>query len=203
MLRYRPQLAGETKWQRRDWVFLVETSADRDPLLARVQIDILRALLHHAEPEDTFTVLTAGTRVKAFTEKPQPVTDANVQAAVQFLENAHLIGALDLGQALGAAEPFLKAGNNPYLIHLGSGIAAMGERRAEVLAKHLPEGTRYVGVGVGRRWARNFMKATAERTGGYFTQINPDEPVGWRSFELFATLNTPRLLNVKVTDNDE
>jgi tetratricopeptide (TPR) repeat protein len=203
LLRYRPQLSSATRWQRRDWVFLVETSADRDPLLARVQIDILRALLHHAQPEDTFAVLTAGTRVKAFSAKPQAVTEANVEAAVKFLESAHLIGALDLGQALSAAEPFLKAGKNPHLVHLGSGIAAMGERREEVLAKHLPEGTRYVGVGVGRRWARSFMKMAAERTGGYFTQINPDEPVGWRAFELFATLHTPRLLDVKVSANDE
>ena len=38
------------------------------------------------------------------------------------------------------------------------------------------------------------MKAAAERTGGYFTQINPDEPIAWRAFDLPATLNTPRLL---------
>jgi ferric-dicitrate binding protein FerR (iron transport regulator) len=203
MLRYRPQLSGAAQGQRRDWVFLVETSGDRDPLLARVQIDILRALLHHAESEDTFSVLTAGTRVKAFAAKPQPVTEANVEEAVKFLEGAHLIGALDLGKALSEVEPLLKNVTNPHLVHLGSGIAAMGERREDVLAKRLPEGTRYVGVGVGKRWARSFMKMAAERTGGYFTQINPDEPIGWRSFELFATLNTPRLLDLKVTDNEE
>ena len=35
----------------------------------------------------------------------------------------------------------------------------MGERRPDVLARKLPAGTRYVGVGVGKRWARDFMKA--------------------------------------------
>ena len=62
---------------------------------------------------------------------------------------------------------------------------------------------RYVGVGVGKRWARSFMKAAADRTGGYFTQINPDEPIAWRAFDLPATLNTPRLLDVKVVDSAE
>jgi Tfp pilus assembly protein PilF len=76
----------------------------------------------------------------------------------------------------------------------------MGERRDDVLAKRLPEGVRYVGVGVGRRWNRNLMKMAAERTGGYFTQINPDEPVSWRAFDLSATLNTPRLLDVTAAD---
>ena len=44
------------------------------------------------------------------------------------------------------------------------------------------------------------MKAAAERTGGFFTQINPDEPIAWRGFELAATLNAPRLLDVRVDD---
>src|SRR5262249_39097771 len=37
MLRYRPDLPGVRERQRRDWVFLFESSADRDPLLARTQ----------------------------------------------------------------------------------------------------------------------------------------------------------------------
>jgi tetratricopeptide (TPR) repeat protein len=43
-------------------------------------------------------------------------------------------------------------------------------------------------VGVGKRWNRNLMKAAAEHTGGYFTQINPDEAISWRTFELAGTL---------------
>ena len=44
------------------------------------------------------------------------------------------------------------------------------------------------------------MKMAADRTGGFFTQINPDEPIAWRTFELLATLNTPRLLELRVVD---
>jgi tetratricopeptide (TPR) repeat protein len=201
MLRFRPALTGKPQPQRRDWVFLVETSGDRDPLLARTQIDVMQGLLRHAQPDDTFAVLTAATRVVTLEKELRPVTPEKVQVAVSFLEKAHLIGALDLGQALNAAEPLLKGGRNPYLVHLGSGIAAMGERRDDVLARRIPEGVRYVGVGMGKRWNRSFMKAAAERSGGHFTQINPDEPISWRAFDLAATLNTPRLLNVQVTAN--
>src|SRR5262249_51220335 len=56
---------------------------------------------------------------------------------------------------------------------------------------------------IGKKWNRAFMKAAAERTGGLFTQINPDEPIAWRAFELLATLNTPRLMNVRVVDDAE
>src|SRR5262249_9817533 len=33
------------------------------------------------------------------------------------------------------------------------------------------------------------------------TQINPDEPVSWRGFEVHAALTMPRLLDIKVTDD--
>src|SRR4029077_20987889 len=101
----------------------------------------------------------------------------NVQEAIAWLESSHLIGALDLNQALTEANAVLAKCQNPYLVHVGSGIAAMGERRPDVLAKKIPANTRYVGVGVGKRWSRDFMKAAAERSGGYFTQINPEEPI--------------------------
>jgi ferric-dicitrate binding protein FerR (iron transport regulator) len=202
MLRYRPDLPGVRERQRRDWVFLFESSADRDPLLARTQIEIIRTLLNNVEHDDTFAILSAGTLVRPFADEPKPATPANVAAAIAFLEKTHLIGALDLGRALQAAEPLVKAGKNPWLVHVGSGLTGMG-RRQEELTKLIPAGVRYVGVGVGKRWGRDFMKQTGERSGGYFTQINPDEPVAWRAFDLLATLETPRLLDVKVTAGDD
>jgi thioredoxin-like negative regulator of GroEL len=202
MLRYRPNLPGQPERQRRDWVFLFESSGDRDPLLARVQIDVIRCLLSHAGPDDTFAVLAAGTRVQLLARQPQPVTPTNVAAMVAFLEDSHLIGALDLEKALGEAAPLLRAAKDPYLIHVGSGIAALGEQRTDKLVGLIPLGTRYVGVGVGRRWGRTFMKAVAQKTGGALTQINPDEPVSWRAFELAASFDSPRIFNVKVVGKD-
>src|SRR5262249_61988351 len=124
------------------------------------------------EPDDPFAVLTAGTRVKVFAEEPRPATPENVRAAVAFLEGTHLIGALDLGRALAAAEPLLKAGKNPHLVHVGSGIAAMGEQREDALARRVPDGTRYIGVGVGERSARGLMEAAPGRGGRSFTHMN-------------------------------
>src|SRR5207249_8637293 len=56
MLRYRPDLPAQPQLQRRDWVFLFESSGDRDPLLARTQVELVRGLLQNAEPDDTFAV---------------------------------------------------------------------------------------------------------------------------------------------------
>ena len=205
MLRYRPTLpvtAQQARVKRRDWVFLFESSAERDPLLARTQIEILRHLLENTGHDDTFAIVTAGTRCRLLTPRPVAASAANVREVLASLERVHLIGVLDLAKALDTAAPLLKAVRNPHLVHVGSGLPRLGERRPEVLLRKLPAGTRYVGIGVGKRWNRAFMKAAADASGGYFTQINPDELVAWRTFDLLATLNTPRLLNVRVEAAD-
>jgi ferric-dicitrate binding protein FerR (iron transport regulator) len=203
MVRYRPELPTEKDRRHRDWVFLFESSGDRDPLLARAQIDVIRTLLANAEHDDTFAIVTAATRAGSFAKEAKPATPENIAAAVKFLEGTHLVGLFDMSKALAAAEPFLKAAQNPYLVQVGSGLPGLGETKADVLARRIPEGVRYVGVGVGKRWNRALMKAAAERSGGFFTQINPDEPINWRSFELYSALTAPRLLDVKVVDDAE
>jgi tetratricopeptide (TPR) repeat protein len=203
MLRYRPKLPGTAKRQRRDWVFLFESSAERDPLLARTQIEIIRTLLANAERDDTFAVLSAATQVQRFAPSPQPVTPENVGAALAFLEKSHLLGALDLDAALTAAAELLRVSENPVLVHLGCGQAVLGERRADVLAGRIPRNACYVGVGVGKHWSQDFMRRAAERCQGYVTEINPDEAVAWRAFDLLATLNTPRLTGVRVADSED
>jgi ferric-dicitrate binding protein FerR (iron transport regulator)/tetratricopeptide (TPR) repeat protein len=198
MVRYRPDLPTAPRRERRDWVFLFESSGARDPLLARAQVEVIRSLLAHAEHDDTFAVLSVGTRIRKWTDTPQPAIPENVSKAVTWLEARHLVGALNLDQAMSDATPLLQAGSNPHLVHVGSGIASFGEQRADELVKRIPAGTRYVGIGVGKRVSPAFMKVAAERTGGLFTQVNPDEPISWRGFEIASTLNAPRLLNVRV-----
>ena len=202
MIRYLPQLQGELRRKSRNWVFLFEASGNRDPLLARVQIDVVKTLLENAEHTDTFSIVRAATRVKSFKSKPVRCTRKNIRQAVKYLEAAHLIGAFDFGKALDACVPFHEAGKDAetHLVHVGSAVPVVGDRDEQKLVNRIPKSLRYVGVGVGKRWSRQFMKMAAMRTGGYFTQVNPDEKVTWRAFELFSTLNAPRLLNAQLRD---
>ncbi|MBM80665.1 MAG: hypothetical protein CMJ78_08740 [Planctomycetaceae bacterium] len=202
MIRFRPYLAGEKSRKRRHLVILFEATGKQDPLLARTQIDVLKSLLDNAEHNDTFSIVVAANDAKLFDEKPQPCVKKQINRAVKFLEKQHLVGALDLQKALKACEEPCRI-EDSLLVHLGTGIPVLGERDQKKLLKALPEGTPYIGVGVGKRWSRQFMKQAASRTGGYFTQINPDEKVAWRSFELLSTLNAPRLLDVRVMTSDE
>ena len=93
MVRYQPKLSVKPEHERRDWVFLFESSGDRDPLLARVQVDVIGALLGSVEHDDTFAILTAGTQIHSFSPQPLPATPENIKAGIEFLENTHLVGA--------------------------------------------------------------------------------------------------------------
>ena len=199
MVRFRPKLPVTERREKRHWVFLFESSADRDPLLARTQIDVVRGMLSNAEHNDTFIILAAGTGRTVYPQQGvATATQAEVHRAIAFLDGVQLIGSLDLAAALEAAAPLLIRGSNAHLVHVGSGLPVLGDRDEAALLRRLPDGVRYVGVGVGKRWSRSFMKSAAAKTGGFYTQINPDEKVAWRAFDLLSTLNTPRLLNVRV-----
>jgi hypothetical protein len=60
---------------------------------------------------------------------PLCATPATAAAALKFLEDAHLIGALDLDQALTEAARLLKAGKNPYLPAALNGEPWQGPRK--------------------------------------------------------------------------
>ena len=198
MLRFRPDLNDELERPRRNWVFLYESSGDRNPLLARVQLDVISTMLEHAEHDDTFSVISAATKAEYFRVKPVRCSKKNIDKAIAWLEDAHLVGALDLEEAFSKVKPFCRSDDETMLVHVGSATPVLGERDELKLLRKLPADVQYVGVGVGKRWSRTFMRSAASQTGGHFTQINPDEKVNWRAFELLSTLNAPRLLNLKV-----
>ena len=178
--------------------FLYEASADRDPVLARVQVDVIRTLLENADADDTFTILAASSRIRSFSDEPLPVRPRNVKRAVEFLEKAQLVGALDLEKAFKVAAETARGVGSPCLVHLGSGYPKLGEDDHQSLAALLPEETTYVGVAIGNRWNRALMKRLADQSGGYFAQINPNDPVAWKAIELSSRLNAPRLTSVRV-----
>lgn len=201
-LRVRNDVDLAPRPRRRDWVFLVETSADRDPLLARVAYDTVRGLLESAEAGDTFALVAASTRADLLTGDREPCTAANVRAALERLEAQPLRGALDLSAALALAGEVALGAEAPVIVHLGTAIPVLGERSEpallDALLSAVPEDAQYVGIGVGKRWARSFMRAAASRTGGYLTSIHPDEPVRWRALEVRSALDAPRLLDLRV-----
>ena len=202
MFRQRPDLKATSVRAPRQWIFLIENSADRNEVLAETQRLIAKTLLENVEHSDTFSIVRTGTRPDLF--RPQPVDCSldNIAAALRFLTEVAPIGALDLQQGLQAVQQQVSRDRDNWLVHLGTGIPVLGERDETTLRRLLPTKTRYVGVAVGKRWSKSFMETAASLTGGHVTQINPDEAVAWRAFDLLSTLNAPRLTEIAIQSSE-
>lgn len=202
MLRQRPDLKVTSVRTPRQWVFLMENSADRHEVLAETQRLIAKTLLENVEHSDTFSIIRTGTRPDLFRPQPSDCSLDNIAAALRFLNEVAPIGALDLQQGLQAVSQQVSRDRDNWLVHLGTGIPVLGERDETTLRRLLPTKTRYVGVAVGKRWSRSFMETAASLTGGHVTQINPDEAVAWRAFDLLSTLNAPRLTEIAIQSSE-
>jgi len=222
-LCWTPDLPAAPPPPARHWLFLVETSADRDRILAQTQREVLRGILDQASADDSFEIITASTRTTALVPK-QAVTAANRDAALKKLENEPHLGALDLGKALETLEresgeaysPVANAApksgewssthsrsdKSTLIVHLGSATPILGETDNAKLLAQLPAGCVYASIGIGKRWNLAFARAAAAQTGGWFTRINPDESPGWRAFEFMSAMNAARLVEVKLDSAD-
>lgn len=197
-LRWTPDLPAAPPPAARHWLFLVETTADRDRLLAQTQREVLRGLLSQISADDSFEIVTASTRTTALVPK-QPVTAANRDAALKKLEEQPNLGALDLGNAFAKLK---STAAGTHIVHLGSATPILGETDHSKLLAQLPKGCVYASIGIGKRWNLAFARAAAAQTGGWFTRINPDEAPGWRAFEFMSVMNAARLIAVKLDGAD-
>jgi len=193
-LRWMPELPATLPPPSRHWLFLVETSADRDRVLAQTQREVMRGILSQASADDTFQIVTASTRTTALVPK-QAVTSANRDAALKKLEAEPNLGALDLSKAFAILK---KESADTTIVHLGSATPILGETDNSKLLAQLPTGCVYASIGIGKRWNLPFARAAAAKTGGWFTRINPDESPGWRAFEFMSAMNAARLIDVKL-----
>lgn len=202
MVRLRPELKQTGNRSRRHWVILFENSADRNTVLAETQRQVAKVLLENAEHSDQFSIVRAGTQPDVFRREPVDCSLDNIEGAMQFLREVSPIGALDLGQSLQLIQQMVRPGVETYVVHLGTGIPVLGERDQTTLTRQIPSSAHYVGVAVGKRWSKSFMESAAKRTNGLVVQINPDEAVAWRAFDLLSTLNAPRLTEICVTPDE-
>ncbi len=193
MVRHRPKLPAKPAPRGRHWVFVHETSADRNPLLARAQIELLKGMLHCAAAGDTFQVVTAAHAAKVLTPRPLAVSRETVKTVTDALGKTHLLGALDLEAAIRSAGKLAARGENACIVYLGTARTALGSRDIGKLATQLDANVPFVGAAVGKRYNRDFLSLAARRSGGLYENIHPDEDLRWRAMELVATLNTPRL----------
>ena len=206
LARFRPDLGSRSArtahMSPRSFVVLYDASGSRTPLELKAQREVLARLLAELDDGDRVKLLALNTRTRAW--KPD-WREARTSAgdAIAFVDSVRAIGATDLAAGLAEAARSLEGvKEGAYVVYLGDGIATLGERDPSKLARLIPSGTAFVGVGVGKRVDSPMLEALAAATGGTCALVGPDEPIAWRVFDLVAALATPRVVGLDVSALD-
>ncbi len=177
----------------RDWIFLVECSGDRTPQAARTQIEIVRNLLELAEDGDTATLIVAGARPRILAPYRLDATPETTLRVVEMLEQAHLVGGLNLQRAIEAAQPFFVASRNPVLVHVGAGHASLGQYDPQALLAKIPGSVRYLGIAATAEKWPEFIAAAARQPGSRAVKIGPEDDIRASVIELLDAMDQPAL----------
>ena len=198
MARVTPTLAGQPEPKPRQWFFLNDISASRARIDLQAQTHILRRFLAEADDEDEMALFQLNTRMRAMGDLV-PIRSPEAAAQVEAASEAMPLGATDLAEALSELQSVVERANapNPVIVYLGDGIATDGERDVARLLARLRTDVPFVGIGVGKKVDRRFLRAAADHSGGVHVTMNANENLDWRVFDLLAALNTPRLTDVK------
>jgi hypothetical protein len=196
--RIQPKLKGEMHGQARQWYVLNDISASRSKIESAAQRYILGRLIEEADDDDTIFLIDLNTR--AIPVSSEPVSVHSPQAKLLVKHVAENIGACNIEAGIAEVKRQIAAhqATNPQIVLLGDGVATDGERDIAKLPDSFSQHVPFIGIGVGKSVDSLFMQAAADKTGGFFTTINPDEDIDWRVFDLVSALNTPRMNKIDI-----
>jgi tetratricopeptide (TPR) repeat protein len=201
LVRDQPALDAPTVAHRaRRWVILDDVSASRGPAELRAQAAIVDRLLTELDEDDEVTVMAFDQRTRTYGPLGLVRATDRKRVAAFLARERGGIGATDLGNAAAQALTTL-AGTAPrdaFIVYLGDGQLTDGERTLGVIRDQLRGKATFVGVGVGDGADLPTLDALAAATGGATYAIDPADDLGWRAFDLVASLYTARVTGLAV-----
>ena len=197
--KLNPELTGVNEPEPRQWIVLNDVSASRSKIDIQAQRYVLNRLVTEADDDDSVFLIDVNTVARNISFKPINVRSVNVKPILNHRPE-HVRGATNLGAGFKAASEVIRKHKlkNPHILYLGDGVATDGEKTIADLPRLIPRSCKFVGVGIGKKVDSLFLQEAANRTGGTFASINPNEDIDWRVFDLLASINTPRMTNIKV-----
>jgi len=208
MVRAQPDFAkgsAKNNSKPRRWVILNDTSASRGPLERKAQAHIVGRLLREFDEDDQLNIVAFDTSARQLAKSFVRVGDADRVGISQFIDDQSKdgVGSTDMALALNTAVELLKAKGaadyQPHILYLGDGIITGGERTLKKLSAIVAGKATVVSVAVGDKMDSLVLRGLASATGGMFTTMNPGADLAWRSFDMIAALNTPRLVDVEAS----
>jgi hypothetical protein len=179
-------------------VIVDDVSASRGPMELRAQQDLVDGFLRELDEQDKVAIIAFD--VEARVKLPATrVIDVDRAAVRRALKEEGGVGATNFAAALSKATELL-AGTQPddaMLVYIGDGVVTTGAKNLDALRAQIAGKLKFVGVGVGDGPDTQTLESLAAATGGYATTIDLADDVGWRAFDLVATLHTPRVVGLE------
>jgi Ca-activated chloride channel family protein len=172
LARVRPDLPDHMPVERRDYVFIVDTSWGVAKDALRAETGTVLAFLAEMDTHDRFKVLACDYACRAYADDFRNPSLKELGTVQAFLEAQVPAGSSDLDGAFRTAAAAAAGSAAPRLVYLGDGVATSGALRPDILAMrvgtHLAAlpGARVDVVGVGVDVDRLVLEEIARRFDG-------------------------------------
>ncbi|HEU4994478.1 MAG TPA: VIT domain-containing protein [Gemmatimonadaceae bacterium] len=192
----------------RDLTFVMDVSGSMSGRKLEQAKAAGRRLLQTLTDRDRFRVIDFSTDVRSFRDDFVPATEANVRAAIRYLDDLDATGSTNISGALDQA---LRANDDvrdregerlPLIVFMTDGAPTIGERDPSAIAARagrMRRDARVFTFGIGADVNVGLIEQLALEGRGTAHFVRPDESVE-RSVELLAArLRTPLLTDVRIS----
>ena len=196
------EAAGKRFDQRREIVYIIDTSGSMGGASIREAKAALDLALSRLDPRDSFNVIEFNSDTHALFPSSLPASPGNVQTAREWVAGLEATGGTEMLGALQAAlgDP-AGSGMLRQVIFMTDGAVGNEEELFAYIRAHLGD-SRLFTVGIGSAPNSYFMTKAAEFGRGTFTYIGSPEEVESKLKALFAKLERPALTGVQAVWDD-
>ncbi|MFW5857012.1 MAG: VIT and vWA domain-containing protein [Planctomycetota bacterium] len=203
MLSPRVELP-DTATLAKDVVFVLDKSGSMQHgrKLAQAK-DALAYCLRKLRPGDTFGLIAFSTGVRPFRSERVPATEANVAAAIRFLDELDAAGGTAIDEALGHGLKLLAGAEHvPMLLFLTDGLPTVGETDVERILGQATvrneANARVFAFGVGYDVNAKLLDRLAEEGRGQRAYVKPEEDIEVKVSALYEKIASPVLSGITV-----
>lgn len=172
---------------------------------ARSAVDYV---VQQLNPGDHFNLITFSTGARLWKNQLQPVSDASIEDAQDWVARIRASGSTDINRALLEAMAQLEAGDDErpaYLLFLTDGLPTQGETdtgdivdNALDAADDLDRTLRLFTFGVGYDVNTDLLDTLSSELGGRSTYVKPDQAIDEVVGDFYDQIGKPVLANVDV-----
>lgn len=184
--------------QPREITFVIDTSGSMGGESIRQARQSLALAISRLKPGDTFNVIEFNSTYTDLFASPQPVSDATLRKALNWVEGLEANGGTEMLAAMRAAltDHGTADGRLRQVIFLTDGAIGNEQQLFQTIASGRDE-ARIFTVGIGSAPNSFFMSRAAEIGQGTFTHIGNVSEVAERMGDLFVKLESPAITDVQ------